>query len=386
MKVDIVEWKVGKLLSNVGMIDYPEFQREPSVWNLEKKQRLIDSILRGFNISLIYFFKNDKDKYDCIDGRQRINAILSYLNANASYDEADNGFHLKLENEIYGDAEEFEEVNNLRWVTIEKDEKYAKWKRRLLNYKLHIAMKKKKKNDEELNLLFLRLQIASILNAGEKLNAMTGDMRDWIFIKLCKHSFFSSISIPQRRFAREQVAAQIVINEFSKKDTGTFHRARYIDLQDFFKEFSKMDAHANNLKKQIESNLDTINKNFGTKLKYIRNRAIAVSVYLFISQLVADKKEEDIKEFVEFFVKFMKTLKWQLPKGVKMDSSYHDILNFQTNISQAAGEKRAIQARHDFIRKYFYYYKQSNGEIVGDREYYNTTHRNPDTLRSKIVL
>ncbi len=37
-------------------------------------------------------------------------------------------------------------------------------------------------SDEELRLLFLRLQLGAPLNAGEKLHAMKGDMRDFVFI------------------------------------------------------------------------------------------------------------------------------------------------------------------------------------------------------------
>ncbi len=385
MKVVIEKWTISKLLSNVGMIDYPEFQREPTVWNLDKKQRLIDSILRGFNISLIYFFRNAKDRYDCIDGRQRINAILSYLDSNAIFDKEDNSFHLKIENEIYDDAGKFKAIDSKRWKSIEKIKEYKKWVKDILDYELHIAIISDIEKDEELNLLFLRLQIASILNAGEKLHAMTGDMRDWIFLELYKNPFFDKISIPHRRYAREQVAAQIAINEFSKRDSKKFHRSRYIDLQEFFKKYSKMSSNDKKLKKDIENKLNIINKNFGNKLKYAKNRAIAVSIYLFISELISNKKDKDIKIFVEFFTKFMKTLKWQLPQGVKMDPMYHDLLNFQTNISQAAGEKSAIQERHNILDGYFYHFKKEK-EIIGDKEYRDEIKKEPDSFRNKMSL
>jgi hypothetical protein len=385
MKVDIEKWSISELLKKVDLIDYPEFQREPTVWNLEKKQRLIDSILRGFNISLLYFFKNAKDRYDCIDGRQRINAILSYLDANADYDEADNGFHLKIENEIYDDANKFADIDSKRWRSIKNNKRFTDRVKTILNYKLHIAIISDIEQDEELNLLFLRLQIASILNAGEKLHAMTGDMRDWIFIELYENSFFNRIKIPRRRYAREQVAAQVAINAFSKKNTQMFHRSRYIDLQDFFKQYSKMSSYDMVIKNEIEKKLIIINKNFNNKLRYIKNRATAVTIYLFVSELIDSKREREITTFIQFFIMFIKTLKWQIPKGVKMDSEYHDLLNFQTNVSQAAGEKSAIQTRHDFLKRYFHHFKQYQ-EIKGDRKYIARTKKKPADIRKKIVL
>ena len=51
----------------------------------------------------------ENGEYDCIDGRQRINAILSYLGEN-DIDEDDNAFHLKIENEIYDDEGRFANV------------------------------------------------------------------------------------------------------------------------------------------------------------------------------------------------------------------------------------------------------------------------------------
>ena len=117
MKTSYEYWTIKKLVENVNCVEFPEFQREPTVWNLQKKQLLIDSILRGFDISAVYFFKRNDGSYDCIDGRQRISAILSYYGING-YDEDHNGFNLKVRNEIYDDAGFFEEVQDMRYENL----------------------------------------------------------------------------------------------------------------------------------------------------------------------------------------------------------------------------------------------------------------------------
>lgn len=380
METEHKYWTVAGLLKNIGQIEFPEFQREPTVWKLDKKQRLIDSILRGFDISSIYFYKKESGGWDCIDGRQRINAILSYLGINGA-DEDDNGFNLKVENEIYSDEGKFNEVDQRRYSVIEKTD----WGRRIREYKLNIVEVTNVENDQELNLLFLRLQIASVLNAGEKLNAMTGDMRNAIFYDIGKHAFFGKTKIRKERFAREQVAAQIVLNEFSRRDDNAFHRTRYEDSQDFFKEYDRFKDKDKKTILGIKQKLAKVVDCFGDKLIYIHSRAIAVSIYLFVSQLLDAGRETEIQQFVEFFEMFLRTLKWQLPLGVQMDPAYYDMLKFQTNVTQAAGEKSAIERRHDFLREYFYYYKEIK-KIKGDDEYQASTGNKADTERAKVKL
>lgn len=379
MKKTNSTWTISDLHNRRGIVEFPEYQREPTVWNLEKKQRLIDSILRDFDIAPIYLFRKDDGTYDCIDGRQRINAILSYLGVNES-DTEDNMFHLRMANEIFDDADQFKEVIAKRFSSLPDN-----WKRKILNYKINVVVIDRVENDEELNLTFLRLQLGSVLNAGEKLHAMTGDMRDYIFYDIGKHAVFQEIRIPYRRYAREQVAAQIALNFFNKKGTGEFHRSRYLDLQEFFKTKNKLSAEDGKLTGEIRLVLDKIRQHFQDRLSLIGNRAVAVSVFLFISELIDQHKEGEIDQFMDFFIKFMKTLKWQVSKGVQMDEQYYDLMKFQTHVTQAAGEKYAIQNRHEFWHEYFYHYRKEK-EIKGDKEYLNATARSADAEREGIQL
>lgn len=370
-----IYWTIKKLFNNHHLIEFPEYQREPSVWSLEKKQRLIDSILRGIDIASIYLFKKEKNSYDCIDGRQRINAILSYLGENPT-DTEDNKFHLTMKNEIFEDYDRFGEINNRRFDKLPKE-----WQDKIWDYRISMVIIENIKIAEELNLFFLRLQLGQVLNAGEKLHAMTGEMRDFIFNDIGVHEFFQGINIPYRRYAREQVAAQITLNYFSIKNTEEYHRSRYIDLQDFFKERSQFSEDDKRLCNEIKQKLDRICNYFKDKLHLIGNRAIAVSIFLFINNLIDQGRENEIKKFIEFFVKLIKILKWQVPEGVKMHEAYYYLLDFQNYVTQAAGEKYAIEKRHDFLDREFYYYKKNNA-MKGDDEYLKATGKKPDDERA----
>ena len=372
-------WTIDKLAKSANIIEFPEFQREQNIWKLDKKERLIDSIFRGFDISSIYLCKREDGKFDCIDGQQRINAIWSYLGINKQ--DPDNAFHAKIENEVFNDGEKYDEVHQKRFQHLEG----TKWERKFLEHELNIIFIIKVDDEDELNLQFIRLQLGAPLRAGEKLNAMKGDMRNFIFNKekdsLIEMDYFTKSSIRKGRFGRQEVAAQILLNAFSKEETDEFHRSRYIDLKEFFKEKEKFTSTDKKIINKARENLKAIAKHFKENLQYINSKAIAVSVYLFVSEL----DEKEIKHFVDFFIKFLKTKEWQVSLGLDMNRAYREILNFQTSLTQAAGEKTAIEKRHDFWRDYFSYYKKT--ELVkGDEEYKKIEKKDPDDERNKVVI
>src|SRR5437016_10230794 len=103
MKKAILLWSVQDLLRLHNRINFPEYQREPNIWSRAAKQRLIDSVLRHFDIASLYLYKNEDGSLDCIDGRQRIGAIMSFLGENP--DDEDNAFSVRHSNEIYEEEE-----------------------------------------------------------------------------------------------------------------------------------------------------------------------------------------------------------------------------------------------------------------------------------------
>ena len=57
----------------------PEFQRN-QVWNPKQKCELVESILMGIPIPIMYLFENKYGQKQVVDGRQRITALLEYIN------------------------------------------------------------------------------------------------------------------------------------------------------------------------------------------------------------------------------------------------------------------------------------------------------------------
>ena len=55
----------------------PDFQRQ-QVWSEPKQQKLMDSILKKWDIPKLYLRVVDEDNFDCVDGQQRMNAIFKF--------------------------------------------------------------------------------------------------------------------------------------------------------------------------------------------------------------------------------------------------------------------------------------------------------------------
>ncbi len=368
-----LKWTIDELQKKqFDNIEFPEFQREASVWDLGKKRKLIDSILRNFDIAGIYLYKREDGNYECIDGRQRINAILSFLGLNEVKDEETkeryhNNFKFISSDELLGE-EELKEYNDKSWQELNQAQQ-----KRFLEYAMNVIEISDIGKDEELNLMFLRLQLGMPLNAGEKLNAMLGDMRDYIFKDTSKskslgsHNYFVLLKIPKRRFSMELTASQIAINFFSLQNNEGFKRARFVDLQEFYRRYLKFEKKDKEISDLLIKRLDQVYNYLKNERLILKNRAIGVSVFFFINKLIEQKLVNQVADFVKFLNIFLVRLKEQVEKGIDIEARYRDLLNFQTYITQAAVEKYAIENRQKFLEVYFEYFRKTKGKIKGDK-------------------
>ena len=205
----------------------------------------------------------------------------------------------------------------------------------------------------EFNLQFTRLNLGTIINAGEKLNAMVGQMRDLCFEgqRIGKHPFLNSLNIPTRRFAKEQVAAQAVAQVFSMSEEKEFTRVRHVELQRFFKRYAEIPDHAQAWIEDLAKTFDTLSACLSDANQRLKNRAVAVSVVLFAWLRQMYKDEQLAKSYADFLRAFLGRLRWQLAKGVDMNAEYRYLLEFQRYVTQAAVEKPAVQrAARDYRR------------------------------------
>ena len=330
------KWSIRELLTKQDLIEFPEYQREPTVWDLDKKRKLIDSILRGLDIASIYLYMREDGVYECIDGRQRINAIFSFLGLNELHESGDgslrydNNFKFISSDELFGSKKDLDSYNNKTWKDLDSLQQKT-----ILDYEFNVVQITEVVDEEELNLMFLRLQLGSPLNAGEKLKAMVGDMKDLIFNAsnnpLGQHPYFEYLNIPKRRFSRELTAAQMTLNFFSLNQKQGFRRARFIDLQEFFKAHVKLSKSQRQTAELFKKRLDEVYSKLPQDNRLIlKNRAIGITTFFFINELLDRGEANSVPKFIDFLRLFLDRLKVQIEKGIDIDEQYRDLLKFQT--------------------------------------------------------
>lgn len=175
----------------------PEFQRG-EVWSLQKKQRLIDSVLREWHVPPIHIIDNIVSKtFEVLDGQQRLASIRDFI---------DNQFN--IDGSIEPFDEKIKKLNGLKFRDLDDDVR-----RKILGYTMRVFTISNYQADEPAE-LFYRLNQPTNLTSAEKRNAFFGPVREQI--KLLKSIFEnqhipSTIGFSNARMAYEDILAKYAI-------------------------------------------------------------------------------------------------------------------------------------------------------------------------------
>jgi len=354
MKRKVEDFIVDDIYKMREQISFPDFQREPNVWTEQDKQLLIDSILQDIDIPKLYFNVVEGKEYEVIDGQQRLWAIWEFI---------DNGYTYKTDSK----DERLKKLEGKKFKDLPSD-----FQKEILSYKLQITLIFKASEDY-LRKLFLRLQLGKLLITGEKLHASVGLLKDFIFKEMVKHLFIQTLKIPDRRFAKQTLCAQICINSFLKENIDDFSRTRYEDLKYFFETYAHLEGkELNDFKKRcnhITNVLDILNNYFKENAYKLKNRSFILSVFLFVEELFKRSEKREMKidnimpTFVEFVIKFLDHLKEEASAGI--DRKNKELYIFESYLSNAPGEKYQIERRHLKLKAFFEYYQKTT-KIKGD--------------------
>src|SRR5579864_2403852 len=310
-----------------------DYQRE-KIWSREDQEKLIDSIIKNIDIPKIYLARIEgKENFDfeCIDGKQRMATLLNFYKPEKSTDSP-------LTVSIAGERYTYKRLRTELPTLADKIDEFQ------LTFVIYPQID----DDEFLREIFRRLQLGVRLNSGEMLKSHMGAMRDFVYTEMGKEApFLRRTSLSEKRFSRQFTLAQISINSFSRNKSGDFVRARYDDLEEFFKDEYKLDQSDSNLNR-IRAVLKNMEKCFGSKAESITSRAVAVSAYLFCEELYIQKKLIQIEEFAEFYVKLLDEIRDNLGLLSKFrEPTNRAVLEeCQKYISQASVESYAIKRRH----------------------------------------
>jgi hypothetical protein len=122
-------------------------------------------------------------------------------------------------------------------------------------------------------------------------------------------------------------------------------RARFDDLEDFFKENYSLGRQNANLVR-IRKTLRLLDKGFGARAHVISSRAIAVTAYLFAEEHLMGKPSQ-VKRFAEFKVTLLAVIQEDLSRLTRYESPMNRLVldDFQKHVTQASVEPSAIRRR-----------------------------------------
>lgn len=280
MKMTAGTRAIDKVFRRRDRYDMPEWQRE-EVWSREKKQRLIDTMLRGWKLPKFYFIKASEDDYLVEDGQQRLTAIWEFFSNELplSKDSAKafgGRFYEDLPRRIADSLDDFE----IEYDLIEDA------------------------TDAELKDFFQRLQEGMPLNSSEKLNAVDSKLRDYCS-STSKHPFFKkTVAIPNTRYAHFDVVAKVATIEIEGTDAGL----RFDDMKEVFLANAAF-AATSAVAKRINAALDFLQRAFKNKGSSLRTRTIVQSLITLTCRLVATGRSAGLEpQLCKFFDTFMAEL------------------------------------------------------------------------------
>lgn len=227
----------------------PTYQRNGDIWNIGKKQLLIDSLINRYDIPKIYFHKlrNNKKGHDyaIIDGRQRLEAIWQFIEGKYSLgDEID---YLK------------DTSINLRGMTYNDLAKsYPKIKNQFDGTLLPIMAV----DTDDLDLIedmFSRLNEAVPLNAPEKRNSIRGYCIDAVTRLSKQYLFARKVKFSNKRYQHREAAIKLLYLEHCLSKDG-----KIIDIKKVY-----LDGFAKKYKTKGKSHIESIISDVSVVTKYL---------------------------------------------------------------------------------------------------------------------
>ena len=336
MKTRPLNWTIETVVRRKSRINpQPQYQRTP-VWNEAKRQLLIDSVLRQYDMPKFYLRpSNSRYDHEVVDGQQRLRAIWDfcddkYVLGDTSKDIPNFGdLSGKKFSELISDAQDRIGLFELNLVEIENA------------------------SDLEIRNLFLRLQEGVALNPAEKRNAMPGDMRDFIADLGEKQRVFSLTYLNENRFRWHDLASIVTCLDMAEGPT---------------------DVKASSLKKMYQDNQEfdingPVAKKVGRRMRYLEKilkdrppemdiKWGFVDLYLLsmkMDELYVIRGRED--NFADFYVSFEGERRKVMPDYSALLSSGstwdEDLYRYIEAFVRSGGTRQNIEKRQEVYKRRF---------------------------------
>jgi hypothetical protein len=319
MKMTSGRRALDKVFKRRDRYDIPDWQRE-EVWDIKKKQKLIDSILKGWRLPKFYLLKTAEDEYDVVDGQQRLSAILEFFSNDLPLsEESSREFGASYYKDLSPRTSDFFDDFEIDFDEIEGA------------------------TDQELKEFFQRLQEGLPLTSSEKLNSIHSKLRDFCKSLASTNFFKNKVIVADTRFSYFDIATKVTSLEIEGITSGI----RFDDISKVFKANSSF-SNQSNIGKRLVDIFDYLDKVFPARSPLLKNRTIIQSFATFVAKLVATGKHKGHESRVKaFFEMFTEALTKQVELGKSATDS--DYLVFQRSIS--ANVKSGANTRHEVLMR-----------------------------------
>lgn len=161
------------------------------MWDKARKSLLIDSILRGYDVPMIYLRKTNGSlpyQFEVVDGQQRLRAVWEFMDG-----------HYPL-------SKNTQDICGIRVANKGFDDLNSRMRNRLQNFELVVAYIEDA-HQPAISEVFSRMQMGIRLNPAELRNAIQTGLRHAIDSTARLHPFFRDSRIPAARFKHQDYLA-----------------------------------------------------------------------------------------------------------------------------------------------------------------------------------
>lgn len=331
-----------------------EYQRGP-VWSEPQQKKLIDSVMRGYPLPLIYLHHKVRtvagmrnEGLEIIDGQQRINALYAF---------SEGAF--KLFDPVLDDKQarfpNFIKKKPCSWARADFLSLAPELKERFLDTPLNVV-KVTTDDEDEARDLFIRLQAGLPLNAQEKRDAWPGGFTQLVLqlagksgiVRYPGHEFFKNLVKVKSTDRGEvrQLCAQLCMLIFERAETGGFIDIGTPEVDDYY--YRNLDLQLTDIRvNRLTRVLDQAVAIFAGQLTPKFRSHEAIHIVLLLDSLMQDYSKSWIPRFHQAYDGFKE--KVALDKKAKSGDYWYEYGSLtQTQSAQA----RTIQRRHTFFCKH----------------------------------
>jgi len=317
----------------------PEYQRQGGVWDSDKKQLLIDSILNDYDIPKLYFHKltpqqrKDSGKdfdFAIIDGRQRIETIWEFIDGQLTLD---TDFEYLADLSIKAGGLTYQDLATT----------YPKLKIRFDSYILPVILVE----TEDIDLIddmFSRLNEAVPLNAAEKRNAFGGPMAKAIRDLSTNVFFTDRVRFGNGRYQHREIAARMLYLELSLESASKTFDTKKPYLDKMVIDFKESNGDTSSIEKATLNILQKMNGIFISKDGLLRAQGNISVFYLLFRQANATNQLQKITRarLFEFYDKLSANRKIAEEDITKATFDY---LEFDRLSQQGTNDTSSIKER-----------------------------------------